>query len=395
MFKRRLLLICERVGTQGGMERYLQIIVRKLLSAQCEIRILARQVEEINAFGAPVERIEWSDEHDGPAVDAGRRVRATIQDFSPDVVAVHSCLDSAVLQAARTAPRVIAHLHDHRAFCPNGDRLYPQGGGICSVKMGGACMVHALIHGCAYGPRRQTLELIALREKVRRQMTRADRVVVMSEYMAMLAQRNGCDSKRIAVLDPPLATDAFGARPEQAPNTDRVLFVGRVVPQKGLALLVRAIARISAQRRPELAVAGDGPALSEVSKDAQARNVRLVQLGFLGAAAVRDAIDNARAVAVPSIWGEPFGLAGIEAFARGRPVVAFDSGAIREWIGKGGKAVERGNVAALGQAIERLQDDAVWLKTAQWAWRSAQRFDCGRHTDELLRLYDKSPTLPR
>ncbi len=387
MSKRRLLVICERVGNRGGIERYLQVVVPNLLSAGHEVRIIARSIDDSSAFGAHAEQIEWSDEHHGPSEEAGRRVRATIEDFSPDVVAAHSCLDSAVLRAARTAPRFVAHLHDHRSFCPNGDRVYPQGGGICGVKMGGACMVHSLIHGCAYGPRRRTLQLIARRDAVRVHVRLADRIVVMSEYMARLALHNGCDAKRIRILEPPLAPDAFAERPREAPRTDRVIFVGRVVPQKGLHSLVRALACIVPERRPELAVAGEGPALADATKEAELLDVRLIQLGSLDAARVRDALDHSRIVAVPSIWGEPFGLVGIEAFARGRPVVAFDSGAIREWLGRGGKLVQRGNIPAFARAIEQLLDDARWHRTAQHAWRCAQRYQLERHTEDLLRLY--------
>ena len=40
----------------------------------------------------------------------------------------------------------------------------------------------------------------------------------------------------------------------------------------------------------------------------------------------------ARLVVVPSRWPEPFGMVGIEAMARGRPVVAFDTGGIGDWL---------------------------------------------------------------
>lgn len=390
----RLLLVCEHVGLQGGIESYLQVVVPALLRAGCDVRIIARRVDDGDVFGAPCQQIRWSDEHDAPSAEAAQLVRGTIDSFSPDAVAVHSCFDSGVLRATRTAPRLIAHLHDHRAFCPNGDRRYPQGGGICGVKMGGACAVHALVHGCAYGPRARTLQLISRRNKVRFHVTQAQRVIVMSHYMALLAEHNGCDPQRVTIVDPPLAPDAFGQSPPEAPPADRVLFVGRIVPQKGLRSLVRALALIALDRRPQLAVAGDGPELGEALKEARTHGVSVDWLGSLDTAGVRCAIDGARMVAVPSLWGEPFGLVGIEAFARGRPVVAFSGGAIKEWLGKGGELVRRGDEAAMARAIEKLQDDAKWYKAAQSAWLAARRYNSARHVERLMHLYFNPPRHP-
>lgn len=386
----RLLLLCERVGLQGGIESYLQVVVPALVASGCDVRIVARRVEDGNVFGAPCQQIEWSDEHDPPSVDARQRVHAAIEAFTPDAIAVHGCLDSGVLRAARAASRVIVHLHDHRAFCPNGDRLYPQGGGICGVRMGGACAFHALVHGCAYGPRGRTLQLIKRRNKVRFHIAHAQRVIVMSHYMAMLARQNGCHPQRLVIIDPPLPPGAFGQIPQGVPPSDGVLFVGRVVPQKGLRSLVRALARIAPARRPALTVAGDGPELSRALDEAKTRGVRISLLGSLDASGVRHAMDHARIVAVPSLWAEPFGLVGIEAFARGRPVVAFSSGAIKEWLGTGGELVRRGDEAALAHAIEKLQDDVRWGKAAQSAWRSARRYESERHIEQLMSLYFNS-----
>ena len=67
---------------------------------------------------------------------------------------------------------------------------------------------------------------------------------------------------------------------------------------------------------------------------------------------MRAAYDAATLVAMPSLWGEPFGLVGIEAFARGRPVVAYDAGAISEWLcasSGGGRVVPLGDEQALAQ----------------------------------------------
>jgi glycosyltransferase involved in cell wall biosynthesis len=89
------------------------------------------------------------------------------------------------------------------------------------------------------------------------------------------------------------------------------------------------------------------------------------------------------------LWGEPFGLAGIEAFARGRPVAAYDSGAIGEWLDpSAGTLVARGDEAALAIAVERLCEPAVWRDRAAGALAAARRYALEPHVDAIARIYE-------
>jgi glycosyltransferase involved in cell wall biosynthesis len=106
---------------------------------------------------------------------------------------------------------------------------------------------------------------------------------------------------------------------------------------------------------------------------------------------LRGAIDASTLVAVPSLWGEPFGLAGIEAFARGRPVAAYDSGAIGEWLDPAaGTLVARGDEAALAMAVERLCEPAVWRDCSNGALAAARRYALEPHVDAIARVYETS-----
>ena len=103
---------------------------------------------------------------------------------------------------------------------------------------------------------------------------------------------------------------------------------------------------------------------------------------------MRAAYDAATLVAVPSLWVEPFGLVGIEAFARGRPVVAYDAGAISEWMHDGGgRIVPRGDERALGTAIAALLADDAWEAAATRALAGAQAYRLDTHLDRLESLY--------
>jgi glycosyltransferase involved in cell wall biosynthesis len=386
----KLLVLCERVDAEGGTETYLRSLLPALAARGHTLRVVARTVAQPQAYGVPAQAVDWSDEHDPPSEAAAAAVAAIAHEFQPDVAAIHNVLDAAVLASVRECvPRVVYHLHDHRPFCPNGDRLYPQGGATCDAPMSGVtCGWHALVHGCAYGPRPRTLTLIHNREAVARAVAEAHATVTLSRYVANLARRNGVAAARTHAIVPPLADEAFAAPPAARPAIDAVLFAGRVTPSKGARSLVGALATLSASQRPLLRIAGDGPDLANTLAEANARGVRAEALGRLDAAAMRAAYDAATLVAVPSLWGEPFGLVGIEAFARGRPVVAYDAGAIPEWMsGGGGRVVPRGDERALGAAIAALLANDAWEAAATRALAGAQAYRLDTHLDRLESLY--------
>ena len=192
---------------------------------------------------------------------------------------------------------------------------------------------------------------------------------MLSRYVAELAHSNGVTPELTHALAPPLTDDAFADSPAPRPPVDTVLFAGRVMPSKGARSLVHALARIPVSQRPLLHVAGEGPDLAATLEEARARGVDARALGRLDAATMRRAFDDATVVALPSLWGEPFGLVGIEALARGRPVAAYDVGAVSEWLPDGGgMLVPRGDERALGAAIVALLAEDSWERSSARAF---------------------------
>jgi len=392
----KILVLCERVDAEGGTETYLRTLLPALTQRGHTVRVLARSVTQPDAYSVATETIAWSDEHDPASPEAAVAVSAAARAFAPDVAAVHNVLDAGVLEAvAQTVPRVVHHLHDHRPFCPNGDRVYPQGHGICSVAMSTtACAWHALVNGCGYGPRRSTLTLIARRKDVARAVVAADATIALSQYVAELARRNGVAATKLYVVAPPLDGDAFATAPLPRPDADAVLFAGRVVPSKGARSLVRALARLPRRSRPLLRIAGNGPDLDATLDEARSRAVKAEALGRLEPVAMRHAYDAATLVAIPSLWGEPFGLVGIEAFARARPVVGYDAGGIREWLGTSGagRVVPLHDEAALASAIGDLCEPRAWNDAHARAFSAAQSYRADALVARIETIYAGSET---
>jgi glycosyltransferase involved in cell wall biosynthesis len=180
--------------------------------------------------------------------------------------------------------------------------------------------------------------------------------------------RHGVPPGRVTVL-PQLGLDparyaggnAARAREAGAPRSvgpPVVGFIGRVVPEKGVDLLVDALDGFDAR----LLVIGDGIARSGL----EARTVlwpggKAVFTGAVGDTAVPDYLACMDALVLPSrttaTWAEQFGHVLIEAMAAGVPVVGSSSGAIPEVIGEAGLVFPEGDARALRSQLAALFDD--------------------------------------
>jgi glycosyltransferase involved in cell wall biosynthesis len=136
--------------------------------------------------------------------------------------------------------------------------------------------------------------------------------------------------------------------------------VARLVPEKGLAVLLQAAARLGGEWR--LRIIGGGPLRPELERLAAELGISeqvtfLSQLPSTGMPAQYHELD---ALAVPSLtlpnWKEQFGpRATVEAMASGVPVVGSDSGAIPDVIADAGLIVPEGEAEALAAALQLLR----------------------------------------
>jgi glycosyltransferase involved in cell wall biosynthesis len=388
---RSVVVLCDVAGRVGGAESYLERILPELGNRGISITVIARCVND-TAFGIPVREVQWSEENEPPNPGAAENLARILAELAPDAVMLSSVFDEAVIRVARRAPRLVVKIYDHRLFCPNGDRRFPQFAGNCRLPMGTACAANALLHGCMNGPRLRSLSRLRARRRLKEAALAADAFVVGSTFMRAECVQNGVDPSRLIVARPPLAAEDFAPSPAPMPPVLRVLFAGRILPQKGLQSLVRAIARIPQARRPVLAVAGaTTPELVTSHALAARLRVELEHLGRLDPPALRAAIDAATVVAMPSLWDEPYGLFGAEAQARGRPAVAYDVGGIREWLGAAGIAVRAGDEAALASAIEDVTARDRWMQYSARAFELARAYQPDVHLAKLTEAFFGAP----
>lgn len=128
--------------------------------------------------------------------------------------------------------------------------------------------------------------------------------------------------------------------PVESPSRGYFAYLGRIIEPKGVHLAIKASKKYNQQATTKLPLKLAGKHYSEATKDTYWREIIEPELGddveYVGFLSnpeeKRNFLANAKALIVPSLFEEPFGMVTIEALACGTPVIALDSGALPEVV---------------------------------------------------------------
>jgi glycogen synthase len=175
---------------------------------------------------------------------------------------------------------------------------------------------------------------------------------------------NGIDATRWRAS----AGATAAARARLAGDAPLLVYAGRLVHEKGVQTLLRAVRPLrEAHPGLQLAVAGSGvhePALRELARRLRiARAVRW--LGFVPEVALPAVLGAADVAVVPSLY-EPFGIVALEAAAAGAPLAVAETGGLRDLASAGVAAASfpAGDTDALVSAVGKLLVDPVAARRA-------------------------------
>lgn len=180
-----------------------------------------------------------------------------------------------------------------------------------------------------------------------------------------------------------------------APAREGLIFVGRLVSDKGADLALHALARLAAEGlRPRLTLVGDGP--ERPALETLVRELGLAgQARFTGAltgSALAAEFSRHRVQLVPSRWAEPFGIVALEGAACGCVVVGSSAGGLADAIGPCGYTFPNGDAAALAALVSALLRGAAPTPDP-----AARRAHIARHSlDAVAGAYLRllSPPIP-
>ena len=249
---------------------------------------------------------------------------------------------------------LLAWAHDQSFVCPASISWFRNSRESCALPVGPWCVWNAYTKHCNARHPVNNLRNVASVVKTRRQTRTIQGVIVASEYMRQRFISGGVDEALLHVVPYHVRIPDLAPLSPVASNK-RVLYFGRVNEMKGVDVLIDAVALLPPD--VTLHVAGEGamiPALKEQAQKLGLGPERITFDGYLpDAEAVARAFADSIVVAVPSLWPEPFGIVGLEALARGKPVIASNVGGIPEWLADGeyGYLVPPNDPAALARRI--------------------------------------------
>jgi glycosyltransferase involved in cell wall biosynthesis len=286
---------------------------------------------------------------------AVRAARRAAEETRPDLVHVHNtwfALSPAVLGAFRQLGLpVVMTLHNYRVTCARGTLF--RDGAPCEACLGSHPW-HAVRYGCWRGPVLSVpaAATVALHRWLDTYARTVDVFMALNDAMRTHLVRAGLPADRLRVK-PNFVPDP-GARAIPPGSARTVVQVGRLTPEKGVGTLLAAW-RLLGETPLELVIIGDGPLRGQLEREAPP-GVRFT--GWIGPDQVREALLNARALALPIVSYEGLPLTGLEALAAGLPVLASRIDALPGLLGPLGPGwlVEPGEPAAWADALRALED---------------------------------------
>jgi glycosyltransferase involved in cell wall biosynthesis len=320
--------------------------------------------------------------------EARRKIAALVDEVKPDVAHfhnIHAHLTASIVSPlrARCVP-IVWTLHDYRLICPNTSLL--SGGEICERCIPNR-FYHAVLQRCKKGSFAASCAamLSTLYDRFERLPSRVDRFITPSAFLRSKLLEGGFDPARIDCVPNFADLAGFAGLPEK----DYFCYVGRLSHEKGLDVLVRAVAALDTGR---LLVVGDGPEADNLKALALELGTKRVEFaGYRSGEELKRIIAESQFVVLPSRWYENLPYTVMEAFAASKAVVASAIGGIPEMVddGENGLLVPAGDPGALAAALRRmLGDRRVREEMGRRGREKAERcYGREKHYEEIERIY--------
>ena len=401
--KQRILLVHNYYQIPGGEDTVVANEKKMLEDHGHKVFLYTRDNKELNSFtifqklSLPLNTVF--------SFKTYREVCHIIRKYRIDIVHVHNTLNlispSVFYAAFSCKVPVINTLHNFRLQCPAG--TFYRNHHVCEdcMKYGLSCSVK---HSCYRDSKLQTMasvltiwlhRLIGTYKKIN--------FICLTDFnKKKLLEINNkkkkvIDEQKIFVkpnFTPEVEDSKGGSDDTMFGLEDKkyYVFVGRVEEIKGIRLLVKTFEK----NGQLLVVVGDGNDSDKINAYLRRRNINnIIMLGRQERDAVNMIMMHAKAVIVPSLWYETFGMVVIEAYACRTPVIAADFGNVGDLVedGRTGFKYRQDSPDALNLAVERMEklDMADYEQMRQVVYNEyLDRYSTEKNYNILKRIYEKA-----
>lgn len=354
----RILFVNEKCGYFGGVEQNVAVTVRGLnsLGHECFLAYGSTKARNFEDYKSIFRNVflcsEISDDVESTFSQSFDEI---VRAVSPGVIYLHKVQKTDFCIPFINKIRIVRMIHDHDLCCPRKHKYFFHNTKVCHVRAGWRCYFDMAFveRGAGFLNR---FKFVSISNKLRemRQNYNWDSLLVGSRFMMKELIQNGFPESRIHIVAP-----SVPIKPVQitAPSLDpRILCVSQLIRGKGVDLLLLALKNLSCNFKAT--IVGTGNAELELKQLSHSLELdgKVDFTGWVDNDSIGSFYTNARVVAVPCRWPEPFGMIGLEAMRHARPVVAFDVGGIPDWLENEvtGLLVAEQDVSGLAKALERI-----------------------------------------
>lgn len=368
-----------------------------------ELRARGTRVSAVSLVGDPDPSVNGSSgDYELPAFryryrpEVVAQLEQIVEREDPEVIHLHAMahLHPRLIRRLIRLRPVVWTFHDVSTVCFRRNLLDAQGS-ICERALGFGCVTGGCFRPGSVESTAADLLRVAMHRRHLAAQRRAQLVTVPSQYMSQVLIRNGFDPARVVVV--PLFSRFGGDQEslEREPGATRLLFAGRLIREKGASELLRCLALLR-EESWSATIVGEGPMRREVEAQSAAAGLgqRVRFVGELLPSEVDGAYQRSDIVVFPSLVPESFGLVGVEAMSHAKPVVAFESGGVTEWLEDGvtGRLVRHADSEHLAECLRELIRDPARGRAMGAAGRRSQlaHFTADEHIRRLSAVYERA-----
>lgn len=221
----------------------------------------------------------------------------------------------------------------------------------------------------------------------------SDKIIAISVSVKnSILEETKFKEQKVAVIYNGIQLPAHASKRTNVHNGEiRLVYVGRLIKEKGVQILLQALPLINPDVHWSLEILGDGEYRTELEKlSAELGLSHKIQ--FLGTQKnIYDYLSSSDVFIHPAIWDEGFGITIVEAMSEGLVCIAFNKGALPEIIDDGlnGFLIDQIDPQKLASAIEKIggmieTDNLIHIREA--AVEKSNQFTIEKTVEELERL---------
>jgi glycosyltransferase involved in cell wall biosynthesis len=286
---------------------------------------------------------------------------------------------------------VVIEQHGYQAVCPNGSIFHHPSQQTCPGHFLAGNYLECLRCNAVTDGWLRSLRMLLLNFPRLAMCRRATLHLPISQHVQ---QRLGFARSQVIYygIEDPLTTSVAVPDPSFSSGPICFAYVGRLVSEKGIPLLLEAAAELKRLGRDfRVKIVGDGPERPRLERLVHGFDLRdrVEFTGFVRGAALEAALADVVAVVMPTICEETAGLSAIEQMMRARLVIVSDIGGLGEVVGDAGLKFAAGGVRELTICMLRVLEDHEILRQLgpRARERAMQLFQVARMTEEYAAVY--------